>query len=518
MNVESFLRHHGLDTNPFDAEEARHDPVFDRISGVSSQHPDFGKILGNVNQPATAVVFGEKGSGKTAIRLMIGRRVAEHNESRESQRCLLVAYDDFNPYLDRLMNRAQRKGQPLSDARVSKILQGVRLEDHQDAILSLAVTKIVDAVVGDPDPEPEDGGAFLFKEPPRKQFKTVSRQTRSDLAVLAAMYDQPRRGSTDQRWGKLKSSLRLGGPRLHKMLLTLAVILLISAGGLLVADWWTGRQPIWWLVGSVASLIAATACGGFWLWHQFKLWLLTRRVTRELHTISRTRTELSWLLNSLKPGDLAGKPWPRPGDRDARYQLTHRLIGVLKACEYAGLMVMVDRVDEPTSVAGQPERMMNVVWPMLDNKFLQQRNVGIKLLLPIELRHALHRESPTFFQEARLDKQSLVDRLSWSGSTLFDLATQRLRACASAEVTNPYDMTLLGLFDSDVDRQVLIDALDQMQQPRDAFKFLYAVVQEHCKSVSDEDEAYRIPALTLNTVRRVQAQRVTDLYRGATPA
>ena len=64
---------------------------------------------------------------------------------------------------------------------------------------------------------------------------------------------------------------------------------------------------------------------------------------------------------------------------------------------------------------------------------------------------------------------------------------------------------------------MLMDALEQMHQPRDAFKFLYAVVQEHCRMVSADAAAYRIPRLTLETVRRAQAQRVQELHRGLTP-
>ena len=80
-------------------------------------------------------------------------------------------------------------------------------------------------------------------------------------------------------------------------------------------------------------------------------------------------------------------------------------------------------------VAGRPERMRRLTWPLFDSKFLQQDAIGFKLLLPIELRYLMKKEDATFFQEARLDKQSMVDRLAWSGATLYDLCSARLRAC-----------------------------------------------------------------------------------------
>ena len=56
-----------------------------------------------------------------------------------------------------------------------------------------------------------------------------------------------------------------------------------------------------------------------------------------------------------------------------------------------------------------------------------------------------------------------------------------------------------------------------MHQPRDAFKFLYGVVQEHCRLLADDAADFHINQLTLDTARRNQSQRVQELYRGLTP-
>ena len=182
---------------------------------------------------------------------------------------------------------------------------------------------------------------------------------------------------------------------------------------------------------------------------------------------------------------------------------------------FAGMVVFIDRLDEPTLVHGDAEKMKAIAWPMFDNKFLKQERVGMKLLLPLELRYELARESATFFQEARLDKQNLVDQLTWSGATLYDLCNKRIAACHTGDGEVP---TLRSIFAEDVSREMLIDALDQMHQPRDAFKFLYAAIQEHCRLVADDEKNYKIARLTLETVRRDQAKRVQELYRGRGPA
>ncbi|MEM1213136.1 MAG: hypothetical protein AAGI68_12665, partial [Planctomycetota bacterium] len=200
-------------------------------------------------------------------------------------------------------------------------------------------------------------------------------------------------------------------------------------------------------------------------------------------------------------------------------------VDLLLELGYTGVVIFVDRVDEPTVVHGDAEKMKAITWPMFDNKFLKQDRIGVKLLLPLELGYMLKREGPAFFQEARLDKQNLVEKLTWSGATLYDLCTLRLRAvrepgdtaeAADAASEEPFKLT--DLFEDDVDPSMLIDALDQMHQPRDAFKFLYAVVQEHCKLVPEDDGRYQIARLTLETVRKQQSQRVQELHRGLGPA
>src|SRR5690606_13401202 len=118
-------------------------------------------------------------------------------------------------------------------------------------------------------------------------------------------------------------------------------------------------------------------------------------------------------------------------------------------------------------------------------------------------------------------------RLEWSGPTLYDMCTYRLRACRAPNVTgvpsdsgdgSGRDITLTDLFESDVTREYLVESLEQMHQPRDAFKFLYSVILEHCRMVPEDQPSFRIPRPLLESVRRQQSQRVQELYRGLAPA
>ncbi|MEM9881385.1 MAG: hypothetical protein AAF800_00520 [Planctomycetota bacterium] len=524
MRVENFLAHHGLTENPFAAEEARLDAVFGRLSDAALHHPDINKIFGTLTQPSTAVVFGEKGSGKTAIRLTMQRKIAEHNEDAASgpaqQRVLAVAYDDFNPVLDKLTRTTKTDS--------AQIIRNFRLADHQDAILIHAVTKLVDALLKDAATTGEDVMA-LPDEKPGKLRKRLTQQQRLDLAVLAGLYDQPPSGIVLPRWRKLRKHLKLSWRlplAFWRNASIAATLIALGLGGWFYwAEFLAGEDapgaPIWLLPLLGLAGAAAVMLWGYWLIQFGRVWGLARKVAREMPAVSRPTATLRGVFGELGVSKLVGQPLPTPGNdeqeqRDSRYQLTRRFVDVLRAMGYAGMVVLIDRVDEPTAVAGDAGKMRDLIWPMFDNKFLKQEGIGLKLLLPIELSYLLNKEGPSFFQEARLDKQNMIDKLTWSGATLYDLCSSRLNACRSATQTEPIGLT--DFFEDNVGRETLIDALDQMHQPRDAFKFVYNVIQEHCQLLPEDAADYHINRLTLETVRRTQSQRVQELYRGLTPA
>ena len=519
MLVDHFLSRHGLRENPFEAEEARDDPVLERLLDSGSAHPDFAKILGRIDRPTTSVVFGEKGSGKTAIRLLVARRVAAHNRENPARKTLLVAYDDLNPVIDRITKPVDAEGRDSDGPRIDAL----RLEDHQDAILSLALTRLIDLILARPDrgssgPPSRDAAATLL---PRA--RKLPREARARLAVMAAIYDQGGGGPLRARWMQLRSGLRLrrtlsAGAVRHVATAFLVLGLVCLGAGRLAET----MSSLLYLSGGMAVALGMAIFTG-WIWRHIAVWRIARRVAQQARATGRGASDLQWMLLRLKYSDLADQAWPSggPEGRTRRYQLTLQLLEILGMLDFTGLMVLVDRVDEPTQVSGSDQNMRSLVWPMLDNKFLKQEGVGIKLLLPIELRHHLLRESPQFFQEARLDKQNLVDRLAWSGPTLYDLCSARLAACQrtsdSEEHATDKPGDLMALFGQDVTRDMIVDALDAMQQPRDAFKFLYGLIQEHCRVVPDDQPIARIPRLTVEAVRRNQAQRVSDFQRGLGP-
>jgi len=510
MNVARFFEHWSVAENPFRAEEARHDAVFRRLPEGTAMHPDFEKILGEFDAPSASIVFGEKGAGKTAIRMQLANRIAKHNELARGvePRVLLVAYDDLNPILDRFVSAIDGWDDPLG------ALKRFRLVDHMDGVLHTAVAEIVDAALDDR----RANGALDLGDRPTRTLRALSVRARRDLLLLQAIYDRP--DSAHERTAQLKKVLRVKRDTPTMLWAAASWIGWLLPAALLAVFFWQRSELGEW--GAGALLIAFYVALSLWAlvmlkrfaWDGLMFNRLSKKLARQLRTLHRTPASFGASLRLLHSADRDAGALPLTSADDQRYAMFVRLQKILEDLGYRGVIVVVDRVDEPTVISGDTDRMKAIIWPMLNNKFLQMTGFGFKLLLPVELRHALFRETTKFFQEARLDKQNLIERLTWTGSMLYDLCNARLLACRRGEADG---LSLVDLFEEDVTRQDLVDALDQMHQPRDAFKLVYQCIQEHCSNVTDEQDAWRIPRLVLETVRKQQADRVQQLYRGIRP-
>ena len=129
MKIQDFLEHHGIAGNPFAEEEAQNDAVFKRTCLETTFHPSWDKIFGDPAEPSTSIVFGEKGAGKTALKLQMLQQYRAHAAAGGEPSTFVVLYDDFNPFLDRFVSRVG------PSRPVERVLSQWKLWDHMDAIL-----------------------------------------------------------------------------------------------------------------------------------------------------------------------------------------------------------------------------------------------------------------------------------------------------------------------------------------------------------------------------------------------
>jgi hypothetical protein len=366
-----------------------------------------------------------------------------------------------------------------------------------DAILSLAVTQFVSSLVDPPAREASARAARLSAPQAR------------DLSLLAACYDQSTGETFPARWRKLRarSGYRAWEGLWPWALGMAATALLVVA--ILLGLWrgetaWAGR---WW------PWLLAAAAWGPWAWRRARSWWLASRIVRSMRTGNRTTGQLARALARMPEVDLAGQPLPAHARSDDRYELLAKFQAILAAQGYAGMVVVIDRLDEPHLINGSADRMRQVIWPILDNKFLKSPGIGCKLLLPLELYAFIEREDEQFNQRARLDKQNLVPSLEWSGETLYDIASTRVKAASMG--TPP--ATLAQLFEPEVDQRRLLDGLRTLRVPRQLFKFLYRLLVAHCNSHTGEQAVYKIPLERFDTVLAVFRRDQDAFDRGLAP-
>jgi hypothetical protein len=493
MKVQQLLTHHGIKENPFGQEDASSDQVFKEHCLAATFHPAWDKIVGNPGDPSTAVVFGEKGAGKTALRLQIVDHIRKHNQAQPEKRTFVIEYDDFNPFLDTFRDRL-----PSWSRGVDRALGQWRLWDHMDAILTLGVTRLVNSILD------ERSGASAGFEVRADQLSRLTRLQRRDLLLLATFYDHDLAMPRKERWSKLARRLRYStlltwGDFLLGLVTTIAVI-----GGL---AWFQNLPALgtflpWW----------AVIIGGWvkWAWRQSRLFWTGWRTSREVRVVDHRPNLLRELLGGFKTRELADQPIPNKDRSDDRYELIKKFQGVLATLGFPGITILVDRVDEPHMINGATDRMRALMWPLFDNKFLKHPGIGFKLLLPIEVSYGLQREDKEFFERSRLDKQNLVRSLLWTGESLYDIANDRLKACAM-EGQQP---SFRKLFDESIPEPELIASLARLRVPRHMFKFLYRLLVDHCNRYTDESPKFTIARETLQSTLALYERDLQDFDRG----
>ncbi len=497
MKIQQFLEHHGIAANPFVEEDAQTDPVFKEHCIASTYHPTWDKVYGDPRDPSTSIVFGEKGAGKTALRLQIAQHIARYNAANPNQRVYVIEYDDFNPFLDRFRDTLSKRKR-----RVDRVLSEWKLWDHMDAILALGVTQLVDALVE--TPKPDDGTKTRSYEAAssvgRLEPALLNRHQARDLLLLAACYDQSTSETFRQRWHRLRRVLRFGT---FKTRWPWALGILVPVAIAIIVIW----QQKWDWLATPWPYLMAVAAWLPWLWKATRHGFRAVGISRHLHVLNRPANPIRQVLMHFTTDELSGQPLPNRERTDDRFELLGKFQGVLTTLGFSGILVLVDRVDEPHLVNGSPEQMKTLLWSMLDNKFLKHPGIGFKLLLPIELSYFIDREDRDFYQRARLDKQNMIPSLEWTGEALYDVANARLQACAA----NGKKPSFRELFDPSVSDRRLIDALRLLRVPRHLFKFLYRAFVAHCNSHTDEDPVWQIDSATFESILALY-QRDQDAF------
>lgn len=500
MNIQSFWEHHGIIRNPFAEEDAQTDPVFKDHCISSAYHPTWDKIYGDPADPSTAIIFGPKGSGKTAMRLQIDRHLTRYNEENLNKRVYVIRYDDFNPFLDHFAERMGR----FQSKKPEKVLDAWRLWDHMDSILCLAVTDLVNQALATGNGNAASESSRHTSSITADQLGKLDRTSARDFLLLACCYDQSTDATFDGRWNLLRKKLRYSNWS-ASFDFALAIVWLILSLAFVVWMWRrdaiTDTTALWLapLVALPGVLPYAIRC--------WKNWWAARGIYKHMRVGKREIGMLRSVLMKFPRRELASQPLPRLDRTDDRYELLNKFKSLLERLGYSGTIILMDRIDEPDMIGGKPELMRRFVWPILDNKLLKHPGVGFKLMLPRELQRDVERETREFHERARLDKQNVIPAFQWTGESLYDLTRARMLACAAGgKQVEPKD-----LFVDSVSYQRLLTVFQSLRVPRHLFRFLYRVMVEHCNRYTDSQPKYQIDAETFESVFAVYSREIEPM-------
>ncbi len=478
MTEQEFLEHYQLTRNPFADEDAQTDAVFKECCIEQTYHPAWSKVYGDPSEPATAIVLGPKGAGKTAMRLQIVKQLQAYNLSHPDKRVFFIQYDDFNAFLGPLQQSLPQRYRSNPD----RILQSIRKWDHMDAILCQSVTSLVDRILKANEKRQSDQGMDIDLG----KLAKLDRGQKRDVLLLAAAYDQAHAGSFQSRWTKLRKTLRYGNLSTWTFcIIAIAGTIVSSLIGyaLIASNATTGRTAISLAIALI--FLSWLPYFGRYIRHSW----MALKLKKNIRVGRRDIPALTSVLMEIPSSDLAAQPLPMSQRSDDRYAMLEKLQSLLGSLGFPGLIVIVDRVDEPDLVNGLPERMQALVWPLLDNKLLKHPGLGFKLLLPSNLLYFLDRESREFNERARLDKQNLIRNFDWTGEALYDLLAARLRACSTSKDSPVLPSALVA---PAISEQRLLSAMQSLRTPRSLFRFWYRLLAEHCKQHRSNSPSFTI--------------------------
>jgi hypothetical protein len=502
MFTQTWREHWGLQADPFACEDADKDRLLSRID-LGAVHSGFDRVFGDPRVPGPGIVFGEKGSGKSGLRLMMKRRLEAHNAEHPDARVFVVESIDLNPFLDELHKVVGKK---TSGAKATARVVGQwEIADHLDAMLSLAVTQLADDVLS---------GAV--------KPATLTPKQKLDMLLLVALYDRsPQRTSleaVERLRGVLGGAIpgQGTGGQAARVLLTLLGAFIAIAPSLTetfpaLADW-----PILGGEASTAINVGIATAVLPWVWWFARKQLAAaraRKIERSVRVLPDDASAMTRLLYGLS-GRVRGEfALPEGSDEGSRYDLLQRFLGLLEGYGFEGMYVLLDRVDEPTLLSESPEAMRAFVAKMLDIKLLQHPRLALKLFLPIELEGLWHGASADELRRMRLDKSNLIAELKWTGRELYEVANQRL--CAVAEGGRA--SSLIDLCGEDLPLDHLLETLESLGTPRYAFSFLAEVFNQHVKDLPDglsaDDPRWRLERARFDVVRAGWIDRAGFLRR-----
>ena len=322
MEIKEWLQVWQFEHNPFVTFDADRDPF---LQASMVENTSLRSVLLHIQKPSPYVIFAIRGAGKSSMRIDTERYLNDYRDQ-----VLVISYVEFNELLAEV---ARPRSLPISYAAdksaLTRLFRG-RREIPLSRDTRITLDDHIDYIL-------KLGIEELYhtiSDTPREDLLKDNREIAEKFMLLTSLYYAP--GDLSSKIAVLRRLIEI-----------------------------TGYQKK----------------GGFFLKKQARF--LAGEIYRHIRGVPISLEGTVKVIQEIGVGLFEFHGIPR--NTENRFTLFKSFMELVRYFGLSGVYLLVDRVDEPTSIKGDPEKMRELVTPILDDQLFQIDHLGIVLFLPYEL-------------------------------------------------------------------------------------------------------------------------------------
>lgn len=406
MEMREWLHAWQFEHNPFIIFDADRDPY---LQDAMVENTSLRSILQHIEKPSPYVIFGIRGAGKSSMRIH-----AEQYLNQFKDKVLVISYAEFNELLSEKLKtrRIPRDYSP-------ELSRSSRFFGRKDEVLSRDIEMTLD-----------DHLDYILKlaienlysyiiETGKEEMLRDEQEYAEKFILLMTLYFAP--NDFSKKLSTIRNLIRLSGYKKR---------------------------------------------GGFFSTKQAKQ--LAGEIYTHINGVPVSLENTFKMIKEIGVGlfDFHGVP----SSTENRFTLLKYFMELVQYFGLSGVYLLVDRVDEPTSIKGDPERMRALVTPLLNDQLFQINHLGIILFLPYEL-HDLKKYY-------RSDRIKTISSINWSPDNMIRLIEKRMNA---ARLADSQPIRLTDIFQEEGEKKVQF--IVRQLTPRNAFRLLSIIIEQHCEMI-----------------------------------
>ena len=407
MEIKEWLQVWQFEHNPFVIFDADRDPY---LQTAMVENTSLRSVLLHIERPSPYVIFAIRGAGKSSMRIDTERYLDEYRD-----KVLTISYVEFNELLAEV---ARPRRLPME------------YSPNKSALARLLKRKKEETLARDSRMTLDDHLDYILKLGIEKLYQYICADQKEDLLadnreiaekflLLTALYFAPNDLSS-----KVTALRRV----------------IETSGYIRRSNFFAKKQSK----------------------------LLAGEIYRHIRGVPVSLDGIFKIIQEIGPGLFEFHGIPRTTEN--RFTLLKSYMELVRYFGLSGVYLLVDRVDEPTSIKGDPEKMRELVTPILDDQLFQIDHLGIILFLPYEL-HDLKKYY-------RSDRIKTISSINWSPDNMIRLIEKRMNV-GRRPGSPPIHLADIFEEDGESKAQFIVRQLT----PRNAFRLLSIIVEEHCQTV-----------------------------------